>query len=188
MNSFYSEEELLSLGFKNIGKNVKLSKKSSIYNASNIEIGNNVRIDDFTILSGHIKLGNYIHIAAYSALFAGNIGIRMKDFSTISSKVTIYAISDNYSGDFMTNPTVPKEYTKVYAKRVILEKHVIVGSGSTILPGVIIKEGVAVGAMTLVNKDLKEWGIYIGVPAYFLKNRDKNLLTIEKNLLNSLNE
>ena len=183
MNSFYSEEELSNIGFKSIGKNVKISRKSSIYSASNIEIGNNVRVDDFTILSGHIKLNNFIHIAAYSALFAGNAGIIMEDFSTISSKVTIYAISDDYTGNFMTNPTVPKEYTNVSTKKVILKKHVIVGSGSTILPGVIIKEGAAVGAMCLVNKDLKEWGIYVGVPANFLKKRQQNLLTIEKNSL-----
>ena len=34
----------------------------------------------------------------------------MKDFSGISSRCTIYAESDDYSGKFLTNPTVPDEY------------------------------------------------------------------------------
>lgn len=37
-NSFYSEEELEQIGFKSIGKNVKISKKTSIYNASKMVI------------------------------------------------------------------------------------------------------------------------------------------------------
>lgn len=188
MDSFYSEEELLKIGFKSLGKNVKISRKSSIYGASNIEIGNNVRIDDFTILSGNIKLDNFIHIAALSALFAGDEGIRMKNFSTISSKVTIYAISDDYTGNFMTNPTISERFTNVISEKVIIEKHVIIGSGSTILPGVIINEGVAVGAMSLVNRSLKEWGVYAGVPAIFLKNRKKNLLDLEKKFITFLND
>ena len=70
MSSFYSNEELESLGFKKIGQNALISRKASIYGASSIEIGNDVRIDDFCFLSGNIKLGNNIHISAYSALIA----------------------------------------------------------------------------------------------------------------------
>ncbi len=85
-SSFYSENELAEIGFKSFGQNVMISKKASIYGAGSIEIGNNVRIDDFCILSGKIKLGDYIHISAYSSLFAGDKGIEMKDFCTLSSR------------------------------------------------------------------------------------------------------
>ena len=106
MNSFYSEYELEILGLKKYGKNVLISKKCSIYGAGDIEIGDNVRIDDFSILSGKLTLGNYIHIAAYTALYGGNVGITIDDFSTISSRGVVYAISDDYSGNTMTNPMV----------------------------------------------------------------------------------
>lgn len=182
MNSFYSKDELLSMNFKALGSNVKISKKSSIYGAAKIEIGNNVRIDDFVILSGKIKLQNYIHIAAYSALFAGDVGIVMDDYSTISSKVSVYAVSDDYSGNFMTNPTVPEIFTNVHCEEVYLGKHVIVGSGSTILPGVRVNNGVAVGSMSLVNKNLEEWKIYVGVPARLLKSRKRDLLKYESHI------
>ena len=81
MSSFYSQEELRELGLKRYGENVLISRKSSIYQADKISIGSNVRIDDFCILSGEIEIGNYVHIAAYTSLFAGDAGIRMEDFS-----------------------------------------------------------------------------------------------------------
>ncbi len=67
-------------------------------------INDNVRIDDFCILSGHIEIGSYIHIAAYSALYGGQAGIFMDDFLNISSRVFVYSVSDDYSGETMTNP------------------------------------------------------------------------------------
>ena len=53
--SFYKKEDLYKLGLKDLGKNVFISKKCSIYTPENISIGDNVRIDDFCILSGHIR-------------------------------------------------------------------------------------------------------------------------------------
>lgn len=77
MNSFYSKEELQNIGFKKIGENVLISKKASIYSPQNIIIGNHVRIDDFTILSGEIEMGDYVHISAYVALY-GKYGIKIR--------------------------------------------------------------------------------------------------------------
>ena len=48
-----------------------------------------------------------------------------------------------------------------------------------VFPGVNIAEGCSVGAMTLVNKSTKEWGIYLGNPARRIKERNKNLLEME---------
>ena len=59
---------------------------------------------------------------------------------------------------------------------VVLEPHVIVGSGSTVMPNVTIGEGTAVGSMSFVNKDLDAWGIYVGVPCKWMKERSKELL------------
>ena len=78
--SFYSPEELKEIDFKSVGENVLISRKVSIYSPQKISIGNNVRIDDFCILSGNITLGNYCRIAAYCALY-GSHGIIMEDYS-----------------------------------------------------------------------------------------------------------
>ncbi|MBT3210423.1 MAG: acyltransferase, partial [Planctomycetaceae bacterium] len=66
--SFYSMEELQTLGLASFGKDVKISRKASIYNPGQISIGNHVRIDDFCVLSageGGIEIGDYVHIAVY---------------------------------------------------------------------------------------------------------------------------
>ena len=184
--SFYTEEELNEIGFARIGKNVLISRKASIYSPELIEIGNNVRIDDFCILSGKIKIGNYVHIAAGCYLFAGDVGIELNDFSGLSSRVTIYAVTDDFSGDFLTNPTVPEEYRHVIKEKVVLEKHVLIGSGSTILPGVFIDEGTAIGAMTLISRNIGSWKVVMGIPARIVSERNRKILEIEEEFMKNL--
>lgn len=186
MNSFYSIEELRKLGFKSIGKNVFISRKASIYGAKNISIGNNVRIDDFCILSGNIHLGNYIHIAAYCGLYGGEVGIVINDFSTISSRCCIYAISDDYSGYSMTNPMIDSKYKNIENKEIIIGKHCIVGTNSTLLPGSKLNDGVAIGAHSLVNRECEKWSLYYGVPAKYKKQRSRNLLSLEKQFFSEM--
>lgn len=185
MNSFYSYEELKGLGFRYIGgENIQLSRKASIYGAENISIGDNTRIDDFCILSGNITIGSYVHIAAYSSLFAGNAGIVCEDFVCVSSRGAVYAISDDYSGMAMTNPTVPDRFRQVTEGMVRLKKHVLIGSGCTILPGVTVGEGASVGAMSLINRDIEPWTVNVGIPCRKMKERSKKLLEYEKEMMN----
>ena len=183
--AFLTESEIKLMGFKNIGENVLLSDKASYYNCKNISIGNNVRIDDFCVLSagvGGIDIGNFVHIAAYS-LLVGSGKIKIKNFAGISSRVSIYSSSDDYSGEYMTNPMIPTEYTNVQHGNVTLGKHVIIGSGTVILPNVEIEDGVAVGALSLVNKSCDSFYIYAGNPAKKIKKRKENLLELEKEFL-----
>ena len=185
--AFLTEEQIKAMGFHHVGENCLLSDKASYYNCNNIIIGNNVRIDDFCVLSagiGGIEIGSHIHIAVYSSLIGAG-KIVLKDFCNISSKVAIYSSNDDYSGQFMTNPTVPSQYTNVTSSDVIIGKHVIVGSGCVILPGVTLETGVAVGALSLVNKNCKEFGVYIGSPVKRIKERRKELLNLETQLLNN---
>lgn len=180
--SFMTPDEIAVLGFRHVGANCLLSSKASFYNCSNISIGNNVRIDDFCVLSageGGIDIGNYIHIAVYSSLIGKDL-ITLKDFSNISSKVSIYSSNDDYSGLTMTNPMVPEEFKNVSHAPVIIDKHVIIGSGSIVLPGCRIHIGSAVGALSLVTKDIPEFEIHTGVPARKMKKRNKNLLDLEQ--------
>lgn len=182
MDSFYTVEELNQIGFKKFGVDVKISRRASIYGAENISIGNHVRIDDFCILSGHIELENYIHIAAYAALYGGQEGIFMSDFAGVSSRVCIYSVSDDYSGEAMTNPMVPDIYRNVESKPVYIGRHVLIGSTSVVVPGVHLAEGSAFGSFSFITEDSKEWGIYIGIPAKRVKERSKKLLEYERNL------
>lgn len=178
-SSFYSPDELDGLGLHSFGSNVFISRKASIYSPELLTIGNNVRIDDFCILSGKIQIRNNIHISAYTALY-GKYGIDLQDFTTVSARNLIYSATDDYSGAYLTNPMLPEDVTNVTGGKVILEKHSIIGAGCVVLPNIILREGTAIGAMSLVNRSTDAWGIYVGIPIRKHKDRKRDLLTLEK--------
>lgn len=176
-----TRQQIEAIGFACVGKNVFISDKASFYGVNRICIGSNVRIDDFCVVSageGGVEIGNNIHIAVYTSLIGAG-PIRIDDFCNLSSRVSVYSSSDDYSGEFMSNPTIPDEFKSVTNAPVHFCKHVIIGSGSVILPGVTLEEGVAIGALSLVTKDCKAFGIYAGSPVRFIKDRSRNLLELE---------
>ena len=177
MDSYWSKDELENMHFKKVGEDVKISRRAVFYSPENIEIGEHVRIDDFAFLSGGsgIIIGNYVHIAAYSALY-GKFGIEIGDYVNISSRVSIYSTSDDYSGEFLTGPLVEQQYINDVGKKVLIEQHVIIGTGSVLLPGAILRQGVAIGAMSLVKQELQPFKIYAGIPAAYIKERSRNML------------
>lgn len=181
---YFTEQELRAFGFLKLGENVLISRKTSIYGAGNISIGNNVRIDDFCILVGRITLGNYIHLAPYVSIHGtGGGSVTMRDFSALSSYTAVYAASDDYSGEAFTNPTVGEEYEKIIHSDILIEKHAITGLHSVILPNSYLAEGVALGAMCLVCGKTEPWSIYVGIPGRKLKDRKKSLLRLEEEFL-----
>ena len=182
---YYHSGELRQFGFRQVGEHVMIAKNATIIGLENISIGDHVRIDGGVVLAAHsgsLVLGNYIHIGGGCYLGCGG-GITLADFAGLSQGVRIYSSTDDYSGESLTNPTVPPAYLKVRTAPVALGRHVIVGSGSVILPGVRIGDGSAVGALSLVQRPLDEWGVYAGSPARRLKARSRALLELEQALL-----
>lgn len=179
---YYYTEDLRSFGFKKVGKNVAIAKDCVINGVENISLGDNVRIDSRTTiiaLSGRLEVGSYVHIAG--GCYINSAGeINVGDFVGISFGSSLFSANDDYSGKFLSGPLVPIEFKNVNVKSIILNKHVMIGSGTVILPGAIIEEGAAIGALSLVTKSIPAWGIYCGTPAKFLKNRSKALLEQEK--------
>ena len=188
--SCYTHGELAALGLGGFGKDVRLSRKASLYNPGNIFLGDHVRVDDFCVLSagaGGIEIGNYIHIAVFSSLIgAGRIEVR--DFANLSSRVSIYSSNDDYSGRFMTNPMVPSAFTGVSHADVVIGRHVIVGCGTVILPGAVLEEGAAIGSLSLIKNGFtcRAFGTYVGVPARRIGDRSRHLLEVEKEFRASL--
>lgn len=180
--AFLNKEQLSLMNFKSLGDNVLISDKASFYGCENISIGDNTRIDDFCVLSagvGGIEIGRYVHIAIYSSL-QGAGKITMEDFSGISSRVSIYSSNDDYSGNYMTNPTVPAHLINVTHADVKLCKHVLIGCNSVVLPGVILNINSAVGALSFVSYDCDANWIYKGDPLKKLIPRNTNTLLLEK--------
>ncbi len=180
MDGFLTRDEIKRIGFREVGENVLISEKACFYRPKQISIGDNTRIDDFCIFIGNIKIGRYVHVAGYSSIHASEGSVQIDDFSTLSSRVCIYSVSDDYSGEYMTSPLFEKEYTNAVSSDIRIGKYVVVGTGSTILPGAIIPDGVAVGAMSLVKQSLEPWGIYAGIPVRKKKDRKQDLLGLVK--------
>lgn len=175
MNSeFLDRETLLAIGFKSLGNSVLIHKSCVIVNPQNVLIGNNVRIDAFTVLSvsGGLEIGNFVHISTH-VLAVGSAQLIMSDYSNIASGAKVYTSTDDFSVGSQLGPTVPEEKRSVKSAPVFFGTNVVVGSGSIVLPGSIIPEGATVGALSLVNKPLREWTVYAGVPAQPIKPRPK---------------
>lgn len=183
--AFLTAHALKEMGFKKLGKNVKISDKAAIYNCDRISIGDNTRIDDFCVVSGTVTLGRNVHIAIFNNVAGGELGVTLDDFSGLAYGCHVFTQSDDYSGKTLTNPTVPTDYKNEAKAAVYIGRHVIVGTSSLVLPGVHLAEGCSVGAMSMVTKSTEPWGIYFGIPAKRIKNRKQDLLALEQAYLNS---
>ena len=176
--SFYTPEELAQLGLKSYGENVRISRYAQIYFPEKISIGDNVRIDDFCILSGNIAIGSHIHIAAYCALYGADYGIVMEDYTGLSARATIYAAMDDFSGDYLIGPIHDSNVTNVIGGAVQICKYAQIGAGGLVFPSVCVGEGAVLGAMSMAKQSLEPWSVYAGIPAKMIKNRSKGLLNL----------
>jgi acetyltransferase-like isoleucine patch superfamily enzyme len=172
------------LEFKKMGKNVRIYPLAKILNPEMISIGNDVIIDDFVLLDGkqETKIGSYVHIGSFCSIVGGGRFI-MEDFSGLSSGCRIFTGSEDFSGSSLTNPTIPAEFRNVTRSFVVIKKHVILGANVVVLPGVTIGEGAAIGACSLVIKDVEAWTINAGSPTRVLGKRPREkILEMEKRL------
>ncbi len=186
--AYLTLEQLGAMGFKAVGQNVKISDKAALYQPEEMEIGDNSRIDDFCVLSGKIYLGRNVHIAIFCNVAGGTEGVTMEDFSGLAYGCQVFTQSDDYTGGTLTNPTVPTQYKRETKKPIVIGRHSIIGANSVIFPGVVIAEGCAIGAMSLVAKSTEAWSVYFGIPARRLAARSRDLLELERRYLASENE
>lgn len=181
MSNFLSEKELAELGIKSYGKNVLIGRHVILYTPDKLILGDDVRIDDFTIISGKVTMGSFIHVSQFCGMYGGDEGIVMENFSGLSAKCSVYAVSDDYTGLSMTNPMIPAKYKPTAIRKAVhIGRHAIIGCNSVVLPGVDIPEGAAVGSLSLVARSLEPWSIHTGIPAKKKSDRHKDILEWEK--------
>ena len=164
-DNFLSINKLKKLKLKIRGKNLKISSNITIVGESNIQLGDNVRIDDYTIISakeGFLKIGSNVHIGGQCYLGCGG-GIEIKDNVNIAQGVKIYSKINDY--------IKPSKDNKMIKGLVKIGKNVILGSNAVIIGKTQIKDGATVGALSLVKNNLNSWSVYAGVPAKFIKRR-----------------
>ncbi|HEZ3588463.1 TPA: acyltransferase [Neisseria meningitidis] len=169
--------------------NYKIYDGAKIIKKENLSIGDYSQIDDFVFFNCGEKsiLGSFVHISSFTSIIGGG-EFYMDHFSGLSAGCRIITGSDDFMGGGLTNPTVPSKYTNVKKSSVRIGKHAILGTNVTVLPGVTIGDGVAVGAGSIVRKNLEPWTIYVGVDCKPLKRRSQDkILELEKHLVAEFN-
>jgi galactoside O-acetyltransferase len=184
MNLFNTDD----LGLAQVGQDVTIWPQAKIVSPEFIAIGDSVIIDDFVFIMGgkSTQIGSFVHIASFTSITGGG-ELVMEDFTALSSGVRVFTGNEDYLGGCLTNSSVPAPYRLPTRSFVHIRKHAIIGANTVILPGVVIGEGAAIGANSLVTKDCEPWKIYGGSPAKAIKTRpQEKILELEARLRQEL--
>ena len=138
-----------------IVKTSKIGKSTHIWQfcvvLEGAEIGDNCNICSHCFIENEVKIGNNVTIKSGTQLWDG---ITIEDDVFIGANVSF------------TNDKYPVSKNKNWKKEItIVKKGAVIGSGSTILPGVVIGEGAFVGAGSVVTKNVESGTTVIGNPA-----------------------
>lgn len=159
-----------------------------VHDGTNLSIGDHSQIDDLVFINAGrmCSIGRFCHVASFVSVIGGGEFV-LDDFAGLSAGVRIVTGTDDYMGPYLTNPTVPREFTNYQISRVVIGKSAILGTNTIVMPGVTIGEGVAVGAASIVRRDLPDWGIYAGEPLRKIGERDRDaILSKRRQLLERL--
>lgn len=173
------------LGFRRVGADVTVWPRAHVVRPDLIEVGDRTMIDDFTLIMpgpNGMTIGSFVHVTPFACIMGGG-EFEVGDFASISAGVRIFTGKDDFLGSGLINPTVPERYRAMERSFVRIGAHAVIGANSVILPGVVIGTGAAVGACSLVNKDLEPWTVYGGSPARPIKPRPRErMLELERQL------
>jgi len=136
-------------------------------------LGAHSQVDDFVFCYTGVKcqIGRNVHISSFCSIIGGGELI-MEDFSGLSAGCRIVTGSDDFTGPWLTNPTIPEAFTNVIQSVVRIGRHAVLGTNVVVFPGVTIGEGAAVGAGCIIRKNLEPWTIYAGTNPKPVGKRD----------------
>lgn len=103
-------------------------------------------------------------------------GVILGDFSGIGPFSQIMSSTHNFRKEKITGLPYGLSSRPLETAPVIIEKHVWIGAGTVILPGVRIGENAVVAAGSLINKDVPPFSMVAGVPARLVIQRSKEEL------------
>ena len=159
-----SGDDLTRLGLLKCGRDVRIHPTVQFFNPRKISIGDNVRIDCFSLLSAGeegIAIGNHIHIGAGTYLFGSGGAIVVEDFSGISPRASLFTASDDFTKGFLRGPMVPLVYRKLTCGAIRLQRNAVIGAGAVVLPGVVLGKNSSIGALAVVADSVPDNCVYV---------------------------
>ena len=171
--------ELRELGFRALGDDVRIDRRAAIFGAPAISIGSHVRIDCFAVITAgpaEVHLGSFTHIAAHTYLSGSQGGIVLGVGTGVAPFAALYSAVEDYSDGHLTNPSVPIDFRRTSAGPIVTERHVAIGSSSVVLAGLRLGFGCSIGALSLVNRSVRDFEIVHGNPIRRIGRRNADLL------------
>ena len=155
--------------FKLLGKNVVIEKGVLVFHPESITIGDNVYVGHQTILKAYFKgkmeigEGSWIGQQCFFHS-AGDIVIG----KAVGIGPGVKIITSHHEDVNITEPVL---YQDLKFKAVIIGDGADLGVGSIILPGVKIGKGAIIGAGAVVNADVPDFAVAVGVTAKIIRIR-----------------
>ena len=148
--------------FQSIAKDVKLGKNVKIFKFVNLygcTIGDNTKIGAFVEIQKNAEIGKNCKISSHSFICEG---VHIEDNVFIGHNVTF--INDMYPKAANDDGTLQTE-KDWHVVNTFVKRGASIGSGVTILGGVIINEKAIIGAGSVVTKHVPANTIVAGNPA-----------------------
>jgi UDP-2-acetamido-3-amino-2,3-dideoxy-glucuronate N-acetyltransferase len=143
-----------------LGENVKLSKFLNLYGC---EIGDNTKIGAFVEIQKNATVGRNCKVSSHTFVCEG---VTIEDEVFIGHGVTF--INDMYPRAATAGGELQTE-SDWKVTTTLVKKGASIGSGATILAGVVVGENALVGAGSVVTKSVPANAVVAGNPARVLR-------------------
>lgn len=155
---------------KACGENVIIEDGVRIFHPENIIIGDNVYIGHDTILKGYhnslLIIGSNSWIGQMCFIHGAG-GVTIGQNVGIGPMVKIHGARHKEKGI-----EVPLLFTELEYGQIIINNDCNIGIGAVIMSGVSIGVGAKIGANAVVNRDIPDYSVAVGVPVKVIKIRN----------------
>lgn len=160
MSDYYSTQELLDFGFESVGKDVRISRLCKIYSIKGF-VGDGTRIDDYTMLKGHIEIGRKVHICSHCSLSGVGGKITIGDLCGIGVNNIFYTASDDLLQSALCGPLVDDSTLAQKLGPIELNTGVALGGRVTIMPNTKVGEFSAFGISAILSGQYDKNSVYM---------------------------
>ena len=161
-------------------------RQKAHYIGSNVLIGQNVvvsqvsklSLDDFAYLDRDVNImckatvGKRCHLAV-GCFFSGGGELIIEDYASLGMRSVVLTSSDSPAKGYRgSGPMIPILERKVVSGKTIFRKDAFTGPLTLVFPGIVMNVGSVLAGGSVLRRNTKEWGVYLGNPAKQVSWRD----------------